>query len=346
MYDTDIFDTSGDNLKVHNYNEVISIINKYSEDFSDTVTAYSIGKTVEGRQIPVIELHHEDKPVKGHIIIAAGHHGTEPAGVEAALSLMDKLVYADNEKAQYLLDNYQIDIIPAVNADMLARKYNVRIALPHKAAPYPSYRQYDNARGEPTNQYVRSQQINPLGSLFDEIFGDSFGSTTIVDPSHESKIVSKYVDKVASESDILLTIDYHETLGMDGFTLVRHANYESLGYDIITDIYNAGLPISRQKGHTPQGYMKRGILNISDDMFPITFSGYCEKRGSPHNLVFETPNQIAMKHRISMDLIGTEKAIDQLLFENNYTKARPKPKPEPRRRSSGGVIRIPIRRGP
>lgn len=319
MYAGQIFDTEGEQYTVHNYNEAIDIINTLADTYSNLITTYSIGKTVEGRDIPVVELHSKDKDVNGHIVITGGHHGTEPAGTEAALCLIEKLVTADTDKARYLLDNYQIDIIPAVNADMLARPFGYDYVENKLAKKHPNYRQYDNAAGELTNQYKeKTFVVDPIKKAIDEALDLDLSpeAEKTFKPSLESKHVANYIDLITAENKIALSIDYHESYEFDGFCLGRNEEGYSIGKGLIDALKEKNLPIQEMSAPMLIGLYCEGVLDMKDDLFSMTFSGYCEQKGCEQNLIFETPTMNSMATRISMNLIATEKAIEEIIFDN------------------------------
>ncbi len=302
-----VFDTEAENVDYHSYGDLTDILGYYVEHYGDQMNVRSIGTTEEGRNIPSIELHTKGKPVKGHIIIAGGHHGTEPAGTESSLELMDKLLTSETEKGKYLLENYQIDIIPAMNADMYARPFHPKLTDPMSAKHYPEYRQYDNATGDATNHYYKGQMRDPF-----------FGYVVNDDPAKETYAVADYVKEIAKDNDILLTLDLHETPGMDGFLVIRENQKEKLGGRIVQRMHQKGYPLLSAFERTEQGVLHDGLLEAGEpysDTYHMVFSGYCARHDAKHNLTFETPSQIALKHRVNMNLIAAEQAIDDAVFK-------------------------------
>lgn len=71
-------------------------INRYLKDLADRhpdkVTLSDIGKTPQGRDIPVLYFGTPNKKKKIRVWIQAGLHGNEPAGPEAACMLADYLL--------------------------------------------------------------------------------------------------------------------------------------------------------------------------------------------------------------------------------------------------------------
>ncbi len=77
-----------------------------------------IGKSVEGREIPLLHFSQKDETAsketnKLKVFIICQQHGSEPAGKEAALIIARKLI----REYTFLLDKFDIYLIPLVNPD-------------------------------------------------------------------------------------------------------------------------------------------------------------------------------------------------------------------------------------
>lgn len=86
-----------------------------------------------------------EKGEEGVIFVVGGHHATEPAGPEAALSFAKKYAESDTELARYMKEHIRVSVIPVVSVDMYSLE--------------PESRGYDQA----------NQQYNRLSSAFEEI---------------------------------------------------------------------------------------------------------------------------------------------------------------------------------
>lgn len=108
----------------HNYDDMTKFMKNISASYPDLVRLYSIGKSVEGRQLWVAMISNlkpgnEGKLLKPHVKFVANMHGNEPTGRELLLQLMVYLVnsYPENPKVKFLLDETYIHLMPSMNPD-------------------------------------------------------------------------------------------------------------------------------------------------------------------------------------------------------------------------------------
>jgi hypothetical protein len=97
----------------------LSEITRYLRDLADRypgkVTLSIIGKTPQGREIPVLYFGSPKENEKIRIWIQAGLHGNEPAGPEAACLLADYLLHTPEGDA--LLKEVSLALVPVANTD-------------------------------------------------------------------------------------------------------------------------------------------------------------------------------------------------------------------------------------
>lgn len=89
----------------------------------------SIGKSVKGKDIPLVVIRDPDTPVEltKRLFVITRQHGDEPAGTEAMLSLIEDLTFLSDPETADLLKKVSFFIVPMVNPDG-ADKYQRRNA--------------------------------------------------------------------------------------------------------------------------------------------------------------------------------------------------------------------------
>lgn len=100
-----------------------NLLHNMSTNFPDLVRLYTIGKSVEGRQLWVAlvtkDPHNDDQLLKPNVKYIGNMHGNEVVGRELLLQLIVYLVnsYPSNQYIKYLLDNTRIHLMPSMNPD-------------------------------------------------------------------------------------------------------------------------------------------------------------------------------------------------------------------------------------
>ena len=110
-------------LKHHNYKSMLEYMNKIQAKCPDITRQYSIGKTVEGRELMVMEISADpgiQKALKPNFKYIGNMHGNEVLGRETLLYLLDYLCtqYQNGDpEAKGLVENTRIHIMPSMNPD-------------------------------------------------------------------------------------------------------------------------------------------------------------------------------------------------------------------------------------
>ena len=104
------------------YNELVDLMNKLHEEYPQYTKLYSIGKTMEGRDLWTMEVTNyatgpgEEKP---GIWVDGNTHSSEPTGTNVCLKTIWHLVteYDKDDSITELLDNKVFYVLPRVNPD-------------------------------------------------------------------------------------------------------------------------------------------------------------------------------------------------------------------------------------
>ncbi len=108
--------------RFYTYAELNETLDAWAAEFPGLCKIESIGKSYEGREIPLVTVTNyetgppEEKPA---IFVHAQIHAMEFTGTTAAMSLLDRLLngYGDDEKVTQTLDTRTIYVVPRVNPD-------------------------------------------------------------------------------------------------------------------------------------------------------------------------------------------------------------------------------------
>ena len=97
------------------YKEMMDWLDKTIKPHSELVNLSFIGESQKGKAIPMLILTRKNQKPKTKVWLQGGLHGDEPAGTEAMLYLIDKLL--NDQKMSGLLDDLEIAIVPMANID-------------------------------------------------------------------------------------------------------------------------------------------------------------------------------------------------------------------------------------
>lgn len=107
----------------HNYNDLTKLMNDYASKFPTKTYLYSIGKSVQGRDLWVLAI--ADTNPSQHVLLRpevkyiGNMHGNEVPSKEILLHLIDYLLNSQgtDSSVDYLLKNTRIHIMPSMNPD-------------------------------------------------------------------------------------------------------------------------------------------------------------------------------------------------------------------------------------
>lgn len=156
-------------FKYHNYDKLTKFLRSTSSKFPNLTALYSIGKSVQGRDLWVMVVSaspYEHMIGKPDVKYVANMHGNEAVGRELMLHLIHYLVtsYSSDSYIKWLLDNTRIHILPSMNPDgfEVARegqcdggqgRYNARGFDLNRN--FPDYFKQNNKRGQPETDAVK-----------------------------------------------------------------------------------------------------------------------------------------------------------------------------------------------
>ncbi|MEK6554193.1 MAG: M14 family zinc carboxypeptidase, partial [Bdellovibrionota bacterium] len=105
----------------HNYAELQEALKELSRNHADIVTLSTIGKTLEGRDIPLITIGKNQKdPSIAAVFFVGGHHAREHISIETPLLVAKNLAAgwkAGDLRITQLLNNRTVYIVPMLNVD-------------------------------------------------------------------------------------------------------------------------------------------------------------------------------------------------------------------------------------
>jgi len=153
----------------HNYTSTTTFLRHVSTIYSNLTALYSIGQSVQGREIWVMVVSrspYEHMIGKPNIKYVANMHGNEAVGRELMLHLILHLVqnYDTDYYIRWLLDNTRIHIMPSMNPDGFEvaqegtcqggqGRYNARGFDLNRN--FPDYFKQNNKRSQPETEAVK-----------------------------------------------------------------------------------------------------------------------------------------------------------------------------------------------
>ena len=109
-------------IKNHNYDEMTSWLRKFAEEYKDITHLYTVGKSIQGRELWVLII--SDNPKEHELLepefkYVGNMHGNEVVGRETLLYLVEILCknYGKNEYLTKLINETRIHIMPSMNPD-------------------------------------------------------------------------------------------------------------------------------------------------------------------------------------------------------------------------------------
>lgn len=109
-------------FKQHHYPDLVKKLKYFSEKYSNLTRLYSIGKSVENRDLWVLEISDNPgvhEPGEPEFKYVANIHGNESVGRELLILLIQSLLenYYRNSTIKSLIDKTRIHIMPTANPD-------------------------------------------------------------------------------------------------------------------------------------------------------------------------------------------------------------------------------------
>lgn len=106
----------------HNYDSLTTLLKQFSKDFPGITRLYSIGKSVKGHELWVLEITDhpgQHEPGEPEFKYIGNMHGNEVVGREILLLLIQYLLknYGHDEQLTNLVDTTRIHIMPTMNPD-------------------------------------------------------------------------------------------------------------------------------------------------------------------------------------------------------------------------------------
>jgi len=114
-------DIPGRERSYHAYPALTSLLQEYADNYPDLCRLYSIGQSVQGRELWVMKISdnpdlNEDEPEVKYV---STMHGNEPLGTEMLLFLLEDLLtdYGTDPRITSMVDNMEIHLLPLMNPD-------------------------------------------------------------------------------------------------------------------------------------------------------------------------------------------------------------------------------------
>ena len=104
------------------YDDVVKLIEELATEFPEIVKVGSIGKTYEGRDIPLVTLELGPKPhsERSSMLFTGAHHAREAVSIQMPFYIISRMLHSALHGDQLYLDllsNHTFYFIPVVNMD-------------------------------------------------------------------------------------------------------------------------------------------------------------------------------------------------------------------------------------
>ncbi|XP_066293649.1 carboxypeptidase D-like [Branchiostoma lanceolatum] len=150
-------------FEYHDYSQVTQVLREFHQNYSDITHLYSIGQSVQGRELWVIAI--SDNPTvhevgEPEVQYVGNIHGNEVIGKELLLHLLEHLTggYGKNGTISSYLNTTRVHILPAMNPDGLQGSLEGDC---YSSIGRENARSYDLNRNFPDKFEVNTQPIQP-----------------------------------------------------------------------------------------------------------------------------------------------------------------------------------------
>ncbi|RZS34877.1 carboxypeptidase T [Herbihabitans rhizosphaerae] len=303
-----------DDAKYHNYKEMTDEINKAQSDHADIAKVSSIGKSHEGRDIPVIKIsdnvaQDEDEP---EVVFGCNIHAREHLTAEMCLRIAARYTdgYASDATIKDMVDNREIYIIPMQNPDGI--EYDIA------SGQYRGWRKNREGQGTDLNRNFNFKWGCCGGS------SGSPSSETYRGPSAasapETKAIQGFVDSrvVNGKQQIKTHIDFHtySELVLWPFGWTYDDVTEGMTAEEAKRFQDFGRQMAQTNGYTPEQSSDLYITDGTTDdyywgvhkVFSFTFEMYPSGGGGIDG--FYPPDE-----RIEPETARNDKAVDMIVAE-------------------------------
>ena len=253
----------------HNYEEMLTEVRKAAEDHGDLVFLGSIGKSYEGRDIPLVKISDnaaadEDEP---EVLFTCNMHAREHLTAEMCLHIINRFTdgYATDPEIKALVDTAEIWVIPMVNPDGV--EYDLadgdyamwrKTRKPNEGSPHV---------GTDINRNF-SYKWGCCGGSSDQTWSETYRGAAAEDQP-ETRQITEFVDSrvVDGEQQIKGHIDFHtfSELVLWPFGYTTDDTDEGMTEEEAARFAEVGTKMARTNGYTPQQasdlYVTDGDIN-------------------------------------------------------------------------------------
>jgi len=186
----EIIDYRGRLEPYRNYSESRGLLEKLAYDNPTLMTLYTIGYSVEGREIYVVKISDnvdaaEDEPV---VHFDAQHHAREIMTPEVIIDICEQLMagYGSIQEVTDWVDNYEIYLIPCVNPDSVVDVFETDWMI------------RKNARGVDLNRNYPADWGNPDGSSDNSSYSTYHGPFPASEPEVQTVMAQAFATRPAA----------------------------------------------------------------------------------------------------------------------------------------------------
>ncbi|QUH00829.1 zinc carboxypeptidase [Saccharopolyspora erythraea] len=240
-----------DDQGFHNFDEMNAELDKAVQDHGDIAVRSSVGKSHEGRDIPMLKIsdnaaQDEDEP---EVLFNCNQHAREHLTTEMCLRIVNRFTdgYASDPAVKEVVDNREIWVVPVTNPDGSIRDV--------ESGQYQSWRKNtQEPNGTDTNRNWDYKWGCCGGSSDDPDAEDYRGPSAFSTP--EASALAKFVDSrvIGGKQQIRAHIDWH-TFSELVLWPYGHTNdqvTEGMTQEEYDRFARVGKEMAQTNGYTPQ----------------------------------------------------------------------------------------------